>query len=139
MRTQVEFYSLSFPSYGSEEEGVNHETIYGKRLALYLQERLEKQGIKVRDVFAEDWGWCIEIAHEEKYPHFIGCANSGEEGHFQCFIEPSTPSIKKWFQKLIDTRARIEKTVAALEAILTADPVITQIRWHESNATSRRG
>lgn len=49
MKTHVEFNSDKFPSYDTEEEGVNYEAgVYGKRLAEYLRDKLTTKGIKTR-------------------------------------------------------------------------------------------
>ena len=78
MRTHVDFRSEKFPRYPGEVEGVNHETIWGKRLAEYLAARLKERGFPVEEPFAEDWGWMVPIRNAA-FPLWIGCANYGEE------------------------------------------------------------
>lgn len=129
MRTHVEFRSGKFPSYGGAVEGVNHETIWGKRLAEYLARHLAERGFPVEEPFAEDWGWLVGIRNEA-FPLWLGCANYGdpaEEG-FLVFIEPSKPTVRRWF-KQIDTRETVGRVADALDAILSADPEIRDLRW----------
>lgn len=130
MRYKVEFISKKFPSYQSEEEGVNyHVGVYGKRLAEYLKAKLTLKGIDVRTIYPEDWGWCVEINHSSDFLHFIGCSCYDEaENGFICFLEPNKPFIKKWFRK-IDVSATLEKSRKALDEILHEDKDIENIQW----------
>lgn len=131
MKTHVEFTSNKFPSYGTEDEGVNVEAgIYGKRLAEFLQEQLPLKGIEVACVFPEDWGWTVEIKHDSNYPLWIGCSpyNDTSDDGFMCYVEPSKPTIRRWFKK-IDVRQDVGRVAEALDEILQADSEITNIRW----------
>jgi hypothetical protein len=131
MRTHVDFKSEKFPRYPGEVEGVNHETIWGKRLADYLAARLKERGFPVEEPFAEDWGWMVPIRNAA-FPLWIGCANYGEERDhgFACFIEPSEPEVRRWFKK-IDTRPAVTRLSDALDAILSNDPDIREVLWVE--------
>jgi hypothetical protein len=65
MRTHVEFRSDKFPTYATEEEGVNYESgIYGKRLAEFLKVKLSQKGIVAASMNDEDWGWRIDVLHD---------------------------------------------------------------------------
>ena len=131
-QVQVQFKSKKFESYNNETEGVNYSVgIFGKRLAEYLQKSLPRYGVIVAGIFAEDWGWCIEIAHDEKYFLSIRCANINENesnNRFLCFINPDKPYIRKWFKK-IDVRDNIKKVSNALNTILLEDPDIYDVSW----------
>ena len=130
MRSHVEFRSDKFPSYGNNDEGLNFENaVYGKRLAEYLGEKLDLKEMTVSSIYAEDWGWCLEISHTENYRLFIGCGHYQEyENGFLCFIEPSKPYIRKWFKK-INVRETVEKVASALDAVLNKDRDIHSVRW----------
>ncbi len=134
MKTRVEFKSNKFPSHNDDTEGLNYSVgIYGKRLAEYLQEKLPIYGVKTNDAFAEDWGWCIEIAHKGNYFLSVGCGSFNEEssdGGFLCFITPNKPYIRKWFKK-IDVRDDIKKVFSALSLILSKDPEIYDVLWQK--------
>jgi len=127
MRTHVEFRSDKFPPYVGEEDQVN-PNIWGKRLAEYLEITLRKQGIETEEIYSEDWGWSVPIKNDE-FTMWIGCGHYQEyENGYLCFVEPSKPTIRKWFKK-IDIRDRIENVTNALNSILTSDPEIHGVRW----------
>ncbi len=134
MRTHVEFRSDKFPSYEEDVEGDNWSAgVYGKRLADYLVEKLPQHGIEVARHLAEDWGWYIEIKHDDRFTLSIGCAHYQEYNNgFLCFVEPSKPVIRRWFKK-IDASRSIKKITSALDTILTGDREITAIRWWDEN------
>jgi hypothetical protein len=130
MKTSLEFKSDQFPSYGDETEGVNWDAgIYGKRLADFLVKELAAKDIHFSSHYPEDWGWCLEVQHGGNFRMFIGCGSVTEtENEFRCFVEPSTPQIKKWF-KTIDFREPVEKLSEAIYAILAASPGIQNLLW----------
>ncbi|HEX2476844.1 MAG TPA: hypothetical protein VHK01_18970, partial [Lacipirellulaceae bacterium] len=100
MQTHVEFRSDQFPPYDSEEYEVNPGR-YGKRLAEFLQRGLSAKGFVVGDPIAEDWGWVIPIKNEA-FRLWVGCGNYDEypEDGFLCFIEPHTPTIRRFFRRI---------------------------------------
>ena len=127
MRTHVEFASLEFPAYANESEEINGGR-FGKRLAEYLAQRLPNYQFPVTGIFAEDWGWRIELKNDE-FPLWIGCGNYDEfDNGFLCFIEPSKPFVRKWLSK-VDTRPTIEKLAAAVEAVLRSGGEVSKLRW----------
>lgn len=130
MHTTVHFQSRKFRSYNNEDEGPN-ENIWGKRLAEYLATNLEQRGYKVRDTYAEDWGWAVELVHEP-FRLWLGCSNLDEEpnGH-RIFIEPSKPVARVGLFKKVETTPATEKLAQALESILKEDPDISDINWVE--------
>jgi hypothetical protein len=127
MRTHVEFRSSKFSAYEGEEEQVN-PGLWGKRLAEYLSEHLQKAEIQTGQIYAEDWGWVIPLAHDP-FPLWIGCGRHGEQADgYLVFMEPSTPTIRKFFKK-IDTIEVVERVTNTLDEILNSDPEIQGIRW----------
>jgi hypothetical protein len=135
MRTHLEFTSTAFPAYPNEDKEIN-PGIFGQRLAEFLSEKLPQHGFKVLCIGAEDWGWMVEMENKE-FPLWIGCANyeDGENG-FQCFIEPSKPSVRKWFSK-IETGPIVDKLAAALEAVLLQSGKVSNLRWLSDNEARR--
>lgn len=133
LRTHVEFVSDSFPPYPNEDEEIN-PGIWGKRLAEYLCAKLPSHGIIPLEPYTEDWGWEIPIQNEA-FKMFIGCSNQLEPGgnRFLCFIDPSTPEIKKGLFKKIDARPDIERVSTALDSVLIANESITELRWWDEN------
>ena len=128
MKTHVEFRSDSFPPYPGEEEDINPGA-WGKRLAEFIHDGLKAQGFDVIEPAAEDWGWIVEVRNCA-FPLWIGCGNlDGEPDGFLCFIEPSTPFVRKVLFKKVPTENEVGKVRDALDRILSNEPSITNIRW----------
>jgi hypothetical protein len=128
MRTHVEFRSDKFPSYPDEEKDTNPD-LWGKRLAEYLQQKLQEQGIDTERILAEDWGWTVTIRHEA-FPLWVGCGRYQEypDGYL-VFIEPSRPTVRKGLFGKIDTSADVGKVANAIDRILKSEPDIHDVRW----------
>lgn len=125
------FRSTKFPSLGTEAEGVNVDAdIFGKRLADYLSEHLAAKGFPVRSAFAEDWGWWLEIAHDEPYALAVCCGHvsDGADDEFHCFVHPDKPKVRRWL-KSYDTTAKTAALTRALEDILGADAGVRDLAW----------
>jgi hypothetical protein len=100
MKTHVEFRSSAFPAYEGEEAKIN-PGLWGKRLAEFLQKKLEEEKISTEEIYFEDWGVALPIKNED-FPLWIGCGHYQEyEDGFLCFIEPSKPTIRAGCEKLI--------------------------------------
>lgn len=135
MRTHVEFESTHFPADEEEDELVN-PGVYGKKLAEFVAAGLAAHNLKVRTVFAEDWGWTVELENKE-FPLWIGCANYEEfENGFLCFIEPSKPVVRKWFSK-VDTTPTVESVAVALDSILRGSGKTSRLRWWDDSEVRR--
>lgn len=128
METYVEFRSDRFPPYDGEEDEINPGR-YGKRLAEFLQSGLSAEGFVTGPPIAEDWGWVLPVENRA-FTMWIGCANYDEypDDGFLCFIEPHTPTVRRWFRK-ISTMARVAELRNAIDAILSAEPAIRDKRW----------
>ena len=97
-------------------------------MAEYLRAELTIRGEPGGAPYAEDWGWGVPLLNED-FPLWVGCGNYEEyPDGFLCFIEPSKPSIRKFFRK-IDTTQRVAKVAEALDGALRAHPEIRNIRW----------
>jgi len=53
---------------------------------------------------------------------------NGDDDQFQCFTEPSTPKVKKFF-RTIDASPQLTRLLEAVRQILEADPDIREIVW----------
>ena len=135
MRTHLEFRSDAFPAYPGEDEEINPGR-YGKRLAEFLATALPAQGFVVTNVFAEDWGMCVELQHDN-FPLWIGCGNYEEyvDG-FLCFIEPSKPYVRKLFSR-ISTAETVDRLASALEGIVRDSGKAQQLRWWTEEEVGR--
>ena len=85
---------LSFESTAfTVAEGEDAETnpgIFGKALAEWLSVRLNESGVKANPPFAEDWGWCVELANQ-KHRTGLACASEDDsktEWRVYAFLEP---------------------------------------------------
>jgi len=125
--THVEFRSDLFPPYDGEDAETNPGR-YGKRLAEFLVAAVRKAGIACKEPIAEDWGWQIKVENEA-FAIWIGCGVYEEyENGFLCFIEPTTPTIRKLFKK-IDTRGPVEAVRRAMDAALKGERGVKDMRW----------
>lgn len=70
----LEFASSEFEIIPGEDSETN-PGIYGKALATWLCQKLQVQGEPAREVFGEDFGWCVAV---ESSPHslHVACANA---------------------------------------------------------------
>ena len=128
MKTHVESRSDAFPPYPREEEEIN-PGVWGKRLAEFIHNGLKAEGFDVIEPAAEDWGWMVEIRNDA-FPLWVGCGNlHGEPDGFLCFIEPSTPFVRKFLFKKVPTENEVTKIRSALEKILSKEHSIKHIRW----------
>jgi hypothetical protein len=130
MKTHVTFRSSKFPPYEGEQEEIN-DGIWGRRLAEYLSQELTRRGVAVGKVVAEDWGCYIPVEDEAGWLGFCCGHQHGDDDEFQCFTDPSTPIVRKWFRK-VDRTASLERLIGAVRAILEDDPDIREIEWRES-------
>ena len=127
MRTHVEFVSSDFSPYTGEEEEINPSR-FGKRLAEFLAQQLPAHGFSVTGVGVEDWGVRVDLDNPD-HPLWIGCGNYEEfENGFLCFIDPSTPFVRKWFKKF-PTAPTVERLAVAIETILQSSGKVSNIRW----------
>ena len=137
MRAQFEFVSAEFPPYPGEDRQPRNPGRYGLRLAEYLARELPAHGFPVRTIGVEDWGVMVELENRD-YPLWIGCGNYEEyENGFLCFIEPSTPFVRKWFRKFPNA-AIVERLAGALETILLSSGKVAGLRWWSENELLRR-
>ena len=129
MKTQVEFRSAKFPPYEGEEEQIN-PGLWGKRLAEYFVEKLAEKGIKTAPIIAEDWGWYVPIPNE-RFRMALCCGHQdGDDDEFLVFTEPAKPVVRKLL-KTIDATPELTKLTEALQEILSSDPDIKDVVWHE--------
>ena len=129
MKTYVEFRSDAFPPYDDEEQEINPGR-YGKRIAEFLAQGLTGKGFNTGEPIPEDWGWVVPIENDS-FRMWIGCGNYPEyPDGFLCFIEPHTPTIKKFlFFGKIDTSEKVGKLQLVIDALLSAEDSIKEKKW----------
>jgi hypothetical protein len=132
MKTWVEFRFGKFPACDGEEEEIK-PGLWGKRLAEYIEQKLNAMGIETEGIDGEDWGYIVWVKNEE-FKLQICCGHqNGDDDEFLCFIKPNESVIQKLFKK-IDTREQVGRLSAALEKIFSSDPEIREIRWQDEEA-----
>ena len=72
------FESDAFPIAEGEDAATN-PGIYGKALGEWLAGKLNERGIGAKAPYAEDWGWCVEVAGHPN-PTGVACAGEAEDG-----------------------------------------------------------
>jgi len=131
MKTHVEFRSDKFPPYEGEEEEINPDLL-GKRLAEYLEQKLNAEGIETGEMNPEDWAWVLPIKNDS-FSLWIGCGHYQEYSDgYLCFVIPSKPVIRRFFKK-IDTTQKVSRITDALDNIFTSDPDIRNVRWWDES------
>lgn len=118
--------SAKFPILPGEKEELVNDGIYGKALALYLQQRLIERGYLAPFICCEDWGWWVEL---RSAPFTFGvCVYGGpDEGPLDLFCTDSTHTPKEWSWRkfrFIETAPYANKLYEDLISIFRADPEV---------------
>lgn len=119
--------SNKFPILPGEADEVINEGMYGKALALYLQEELTARGYDVPLVGCEDWGWWVELKMAPfAYGVCIYCCNPDSDPlEFVCTDSPVGDRKWNWSKfRFIDTTPYQEKLMADLISIFETDEEI---------------
>lgn len=99
MQTEIIIETNLFPAYPNEELEINPGR-FGKRLAEYLREELEKNNIEVADLYSTDYSYELKI-DKYKFDVYIMTGNiDGEKKRFVISIEPKKEFIRKLFKKI---------------------------------------
>ena len=138
MDTHYTFSATKFsPTAGEldeEHDDYINPGLFAKELADYIEKSLLKHGYRIKFRCQEDWGHWLEVDNDGKYTLAICCSNiDGDEtdptGH-RVYVHPDKPVIRRWFRK-IDIRADVEKLSSTIQAILSADPDISDLEVGE--------
>jgi hypothetical protein len=104
-----------------EEKEMVNEGMYGKALAIFLQEELKKLGYNAPFYCCEDWGWWIEL---KDFPFTFGvCIYSSDkkEELMEYALADGVLTKKKWSWKkfgFIETLSYSEKLFNDLQTIV---------------------
>jgi hypothetical protein len=129
MQTFVEFRSSKFPPYEEEAEEIN-PGLWGRRLAEYLEVKLNEKGVATKGFNYEDWGCYLSIDNDG-FNLALCCGHQyGDDDEFLVFTDPQTPKVRKLF-KTIDATPQLSRLLSALKAVLENDPDISEIKWRE--------
>ena len=124
----IHIQSSKFPILPNEEVELVNDGMYGKALALYLQEKLNERGYDSPFVCCEDWGWWVEL---QSAPFAFGvCIHAWLDANnrlqdFACC--DSVSKDRQWSWKrlwFVDTREWSNRLYADLMDIFQVDPEI---------------
>lgn len=110
---------------GEESELVN-PGMYGKALAIFLQERLSEFGYSVPSYNAEDWGWWVEIGdHPYKLGLCIYCGKGSKGMEHAVCIGKTSERAWNWRKfKSEDCTGDLIKLFTMLVVTFTDDPEV---------------
>jgi hypothetical protein len=126
----LSFESTAFPVADGEDAETN-PGIFGKALAEWLSVRLNERGVPAHPPFAEDWGWCIELANQSQRTG-VACAS---EEHVKtswrvyAFTDPGL--FGRLRGKEPAAVSAVNELFAKLKDVLSSEQSITNIRSDE--------
>jgi len=123
MRSHIEFQSEALLKADAPDRD-----IHGKSVANLLADQLPQHGYEIIEVAPEDWGWRIQIKNKA-FPLWIGCGHFEEYTYgYMCFIEPSKPYVRRLLKR-VNTSEVIELLATAIERVLCASALVSNVRW----------
>lgn len=120
----IHIKSPKFPILPGEDDEIVNEGMYGKALAEYLLTKLGERGYEVPFVYAEDWGWWVEIAGE---PFKAGvciysASEHGKPDEYVCTDSTLKPRQWSWSRfRFIDVQPWSDKITGDLINIFDGD------------------
>lgn len=118
--------SRKFPVVPGEEEELVNPGMYGKALALYLQERLRDRGWVAPWLNCEDWGWWVSINGPVEIGVCVYCCTQGG-APTEYAVCDGMLSTKKWSFRsfsFVDYTPLRDKLRNDLKEIVSSDPEI---------------
>ena len=113
MKTEFYIKSDLFQAYPEEENEINPGR-FGKRLAEFIKDILEKDNIEVADLYATDYSFELRLDQFE-FSVYITTGNiDGKENEFLISISPKGEFKRKLFKK-IPTKETISKVYETIE------------------------
>ena len=124
---QVTFQTDFFKPISGEDEETNPGR-YGKALAQWLAEQLEKRGVTVEGVIPEDFGWVVMLSRKP-YMLWLGCGNTdGTTNEWSVFPVAETSMLQRLFKR-VDPAPEIEKLKVHLSELLPSIPGVSNVVW----------
>jgi hypothetical protein len=121
------FESSVFP-HTPDEDGTMHPGIFGRALAYWLADRLRAAGVAARKVFAEDFGWCVQVTAASNRSLYVVCASSPEgPNQWKVFAYAEDSVISRMIGR--DKTSEPLKTLfQTVKECLEAEPVVENLR-----------
>lgn len=120
-------FESSFFPHTPDEDGATHPGIFGRALAYWLADRLRAAGVAAQKVFAEDFGWCVQVT-ESNQPLYVVCASSPEgPNQWKVFAYAEDGVLSKMLG-MDKTGTRLTALFQTLKECLEAEPVVENLR-----------
>ena len=118
------FTSDRFPV-GSDFE--TNPGIYGKPLAVWLEQQLATRGVETDGVLAEDFGWLVMLKAD--YRLWIACANEADShDRWGVYVVAETGLLKRLLGR-IDPSGKVAEVEAHIESILESTEGVSEMEW----------
>ena len=128
MLTHLEFRSDKFPPVEDGDKLVD-PGVWGKRLADFLREGLQREGIEAGEPIAEDWGWVLPLT-DDPFGVWVGCSNNSEQPDgFWCFLHPQRLSFRRLFSKRAEVHDWVSGLRQAIDRVLSENSGVQAKRW----------
>lgn len=131
----ISIETKKFPILEGEDEEITNERMYGKALCQYLEIELPQVGISVPFFCNEDWGWWLEVLHNNFKMALCIYSDPNAPGHPERYVlMPSIRKSTKWsWTKLrnIDLSKDILDVINILEHVLISDGDIPVVMRHD--------
>ena len=120
-----------FPVLPGEEDEIVNPGMYGKALAQYLQQQLQKRGYDAPSIYPEDFGWWVDLPLAPiRCGVCIYCGPFAGQPTEYALADGAPPGGRKWSWKqlkFIDMGPWVDKLGEDLAAIVEADPEIESL------------
>lgn len=122
----IHLRSPKFPALPEEEDELVNPGMYGKALALYLQEQLKNRGYDAPFICCEDWGWWIELKAPFTFGVCIYCGPlSGDILDLFCTDGAVGKRVWSWRKfRFLNSSPWVKKLHEDMVSILQSDPDI---------------
>ena len=132
---QVTFTSDFFMPIAGEDEETN-PGCFGKALAQWLADQLNRRGVPVESVIPEDFGWVVMVSRKP-FALWLGCRNTdGSTSEWSVFLVAELSTFQRLFKR-VDPAPEIEKLRIHLAEIVPSIPRVTKAIWDCPNDHNR--
>ena len=123
----LSFESAAFPIAEGEDAETN-PGIFGKALAEWLSKRLNERGVQANEPFAEDWGWCVELANQ-KHPTGLACASEDDAAwRVYAFVDLGFLGAFRGKDAAVSA---VNDLIGKVKELLSSEPSVSNLRSDE--------
>jgi hypothetical protein len=124
---QVEFSSSHFAIDPGEDDETN-PGVYGRSLASWIAAQLERRGVPVEGLVAEDFGRCVMV-RRRSFRLFIVCASADDGGmRWRMFIVLEQGPLSRLLRGA-QAQAELARLRQQFRAIVADIPQVTDVAW----------